>query len=231
MLLGLLALAGCQDGPQHIGSDDPMRGGALTAQAGPTGPAPPTSPAGALPGLPAPASTTSTAALTTVDQSLESEPSLRIPGTPVSLQGSGNQAIMIQAPQPLDPRPPGPPPSDGGFSGFPGPGNDGAVQLGPPVAADSAHPAPDQGFVPVGGPAPKPSTQELLDALHQRGATWTMEPQPVPGTDLWKFKCSIRDRNDPSGVTYLVFETEGAGDAGQGAIRNMLTVIDQHAPH
>lgn len=98
MLLGLLALAGCQDGPQHIGSDDPMRGGALTAQAGPTGPAPPTSPAGALPGLPAPASTTSTAALTTVDQSLESEPSLRIPGTPVSLQGSGNQAIMIQAP-------------------------------------------------------------------------------------------------------------------------------------
>jgi hypothetical protein len=245
-LLCLLLLAGCQMGRQQVATDDPLRGGTTPSPAPVTGAAASLPAAsGPLPAIPAPTGTTSLAALTTVEQSLDSGTPLRIAATPVShLDGAAAQDVQLIPPQVPYNLPPAPGPYQGS-TGFPGPGDDNPVSLVCPVAierpvsAPIQQPAPpiasqiyvtDQGAAPAGGQLAGYGFAQAQADLLARGATWSEPPHKIADPDEWEFVCSIPDRNDPTGVTFIKFRGFGSGGGGLAAIRNVLANIDEKLP-
>lgn len=208
---GLFYLTGCNG--QQMTNNDPLRGGptipASTVASATTNPTnrSRTSP---LPDLPAPAHTTSQAALAAgVNQSLDTSPSLRIPaglGTTVSNpNGAAGPGVSLSQPQPITTSNAATP-----------------IPVSVPGAPVTSHASPAGLATPA-----KPLRKEDYAMAQQTLASRGVLKQKLEdlGNDVWRFSCSLADRQAPNVIHR--YQAEATGNHGLTAIWAVLDEIDR----
>jgi hypothetical protein len=81
--------------------------------------------------------------------------------------------------------------------------------------------------VPPNGGTAQDSYQQIMDKLEARGMTW-MSLQTTGETGVWKFSCTVADRNNP-GIEQR-YEALGNGESGLAAMRAVLEKIEHPGP-